>query len=919
MHRFALPVRHCVLLLLFPLAVLFGCQLVFGDVDIADPPRSGDDPVENGLCTPGQYRCNREYLLSCSSADTGWTLVTTCPTADRCDSRNKRCVVCVQGQERCNEARREACSPDGSGWALAELCPSADLCSPGVCGPCTPGALECGGPEQRVLRRCNGDRKWEDVEACVSQALCQSGLERALLLNPSEPPQCTAPACPEPGQYRCVGAQLQRCAQDQSAWVRVDDCASPALCEKSAEVADSGSDQCLEGCPAAGAFFCDGQVLKRCNDDRTEWEAVRTCEAGTDCDPIAGDCTQPCTPGAYQCNGAELRRCTPDRTWELIQTCASTALCKPQVNGCQPPACPRAGEFRCVGAELSECNDDLTAWEPRETCKSAALCNAESKRCDPVVCEPAGTLRCFAQELRQCNADLTAWVPPNGATQPLICPAGQYCDANPLNPGCKTQCPTARRCNGSRLETCSADQGWVTQATCLTDALCQCALTDPDGPGPLTHSCPAGLDAANRCGLPLCAANTYRCSGAALEQCSTGLDAWVHVKDCPDPVLCDPGNASTPGRCVVCPIAGETQCTGSAPGSTIRTCAPDRMSWTVTATCTDFECIDDGTADYCAVCNAGDVECNGAVLRRCAANRKTWMTQNCGSPALCDAAGGECDRCVAGSVECDEATLLVCSADGQMQSGTACATPELCDAKNARCNEPACNVGQKRCNGAQPQICKEDRTGYENVGEPCPSAALCRPATLDCALCVPMSRRCTGSQPEVCAASGDAWTAEGDPCMAPLVCDPGSGACKTCIPGSRRCQNGQPQVCTAAGSDAEWVDDGDPCATAALCNPSTGRCQAPACMAGEVRCEGNTLRRCRADRTGWMDTVCTGATPVCNATAGRCDQCAPGATRCVDGASSTCDETGTWGPEMACPSGMCNTMGTECQAATSTP
>src|SRR5262245_31732022 len=101
------------LLLLLLVNALVGCQLVFGDVQIDDEV-GGAIPV--GSCKQGDYRCNAEYLLTCSSSDVGWMLSKTCNTSDLCDSKTKACQVCEPGQRRCSGAMRQECEPDGSKW-----------------------------------------------------------------------------------------------------------------------------------------------------------------------------------------------------------------------------------------------------------------------------------------------------------------------------------------------------------------------------------------------------------------------------------------------------------------------------------------------------------------------------------------------------------------------------------------------------------------------------------------------------------------------------------------------------------------------------------------------------------------------------------------------------------------------------------
>ncbi|HEY8945706.1 MAG TPA: hypothetical protein VIM73_15660, partial [Polyangiaceae bacterium] len=207
--------------------LLFGCQLVFGDVEIYEAPVGPGGAAE---CEAGTFRCNDEYLQSCVGAKAGWRGEDTCQTADLCDPKNERCNLCKYGNYRCSGKAREACSEDGSKWTLVEECESAELCSPTYCGPCTPGEFQCGGEGGRVLLKCSGGMQWGTVEECATPQLCEDTKDMAMTaMDPPWSGKCQPPQCAA-GEMRCDGTRLQRCKSDLTGWLDEDNCPTPELC-----------------------------------------------------------------------------------------------------------------------------------------------------------------------------------------------------------------------------------------------------------------------------------------------------------------------------------------------------------------------------------------------------------------------------------------------------------------------------------------------------------------------------------------------------------------------------------------------------------------------------------------------------------------------------------------------------------------
>jgi hypothetical protein len=934
---------------------LVGCQFVAGDFEIADFKKERE-----GICKVGEFRCNGEYLLTCKPTLDDWMLDSTCATADLCDSTLETCRVCSEGDLRCDGASRQECSEDGTEWLEVEVCESDAMCNPTFCGNCTAGEFACrgmGDTVDKVLWECGPDNTWSiELDECDTPGVCAASLDMART-DPNWSKKCIDAVCFYAGEYVCEEQELRRCRQDLTGWDTVDTCASVALCQQGVAnaVASEGLvDMCPIGCTSPGAFLCEGPALRRCREDLTDYEVVMICEEGTDCNPVQGACTGPCTEGDVQCNGTQLRRCRADSSWEELDRCESNVLCVTYFEGdratsgeCLPPACPAPGEFMCEGAALYECRQDLSQWDTVGTCFSAELCSAADKRCNEPVCE-AGELRCFDSELRRCNAGLTGW------DMVETCDAGEFCSNDPIDPGCKLECPSPTRCNGAELERCTPN-GWVHQANCPTNELCSCTLNG---------TCTLGLW-TDGCGTAVCGGTQagYQCTGATLQRCQAGRNGWETASECGSAALCYPGAAPmfTNGYCATCPTAGEVRCATVGTGTRLETCAADRRAWNATQTCGVYGCVNSGAMDYCAICNAGQVQCSAATLQRCGTERRSWVETMCQSAPLCDAAGnqcdicmpnsnrcdnlvlhhcssdgqqdqvqncagycdaanGECDACLPGTSRCSNNVLFTCSANGQTETQQTCATAALCNATGGSCTTPTCAVGQTRCNGARPQICNPNRNGWDNNGAACATAALCVAATGTCTAptCEVGETRCNGTQPEICNANRNGWTANGAACATAALCSTTTHTCNmpACDAGEIRCSGAQPQVCNAGRTG--WNNMGALCASSALCNAMTGTCTAPSCMPNQTQCVGTQPQVCRGDLTGYQNvgTPCATAA-LCNASSGSCTPpaCDVGEEQCTGAQPEICNANRTGfqndGPACAtsalCVDGNCQT------------
>jgi hypothetical protein len=470
-------------------------------------------------CTPGDFKCDDRLLSVCNEALTGWTPLSTCASAAQCNSRIGRCEdqPCAPADVQCSAGTRLECG--AAGWTARDTCTTRALCSTDATGPACKqtGCLDERGP--------NG-----------------SGV---------------------PSPFRCFNGDLLRCNDDQTEFEFVETCLNLLHCNALREVVGDLQATNLPlaeleqlGCTAPactpGRFRCDGSMLMRCNQNRTDYQAVQDCGSPGRCSASTGSCTpQACTPGSTQCSGKEFQTCTADRSWQTTDTCAGPVQCD-AVAGCRRAVC-NLTDYSCSGTTLERCNGDGTDWIGIHTCETEALCNAAAKRCDAPLCRE-GELRCSIDgKLQRCAPGRNAWqtqrdcrelaqLPPTAPPEQVsgTCDLGGEgrCNSPP-------SCPNGSlRCNGQYLERCQ-DNAWRPRQWCATSSLC-----DASGTG--------------SCREPTCKPGEYRCvtpgatpvvaqpseptRGLTLQVCDAAGAGFVSVRDCAADSFCDARH----GQCDLC-------------------------------------------------------------------------------------------------------------------------------------------------------------------------------------------------------------------------------------------------------------------------------------------------------------------------------------------------------------------------------
>jgi len=528
------------------------------------PGAGGTGPAT--ACTPSELRCAGAALQICREDLSGFRTARVCSSPELCCDDSSRCPggptclapSCAPGDFRCDGRTLEICNDEQTGWTAISTCPSASQCnaSQGRCTdqPCNPSApdRQCSGGD---LLSC-ASSSWASINVCSTQALCSA-----------EPNDygCTETRClvgenTRPSPFRCANGDLQRCNDDQTGFEFVETCLNALHCNGLLkEVGDPhavnldpealrGLGCTLPGC-TPGHYSCDRQGrLLLCDQNRSNYRVlVEECGDASHCNASTGSCTsEACTPGLRQCNGDLLQTCTPERTWETIETCAGAALCDP--TGCQAPACQIA-DYRCSGATLERCNVSRTGWIAIHSCETAALCSAETKRCEAPVCQP-GQRRCSREgKLEECSAGHDAWnlisdcrllagLPETASPEQIsgLCdPSAARC-FNPASCSAGTL-----RCNGEFLERCQNDS-WQPQMRCDTPSAC-----DASGLGSCrTTECSPGT---HRCVIPgstpIVAEPGDPVLGLTLQVCNAAGN-YETLRECPG--YCDAAH----GQCDIC-------------------------------------------------------------------------------------------------------------------------------------------------------------------------------------------------------------------------------------------------------------------------------------------------------------------------------------------------------------------------------
>jgi hypothetical protein len=859
-------------------------------------------------CAVGEVRCEGSQLEFCSEGRTGWTVAEECASPALCAGSLTNlgpggepvCLApaCAPNQHQCAEGGvLQVCSEDRTGFRVIQTCIGPPFCNAVLAdqgqegcrdAPCVAGEMQCNGAQIQV---CRQDRTaLDDTGAlCESPALC----------NADDPTNafCEDPACrrgaTSGSEFRCEGAQLERCNEALSGYDTVQTCATPALCDASQRLTGCRPPACQPGQHACNA---DG-FLQTCNADQTGFENTENCGSPGQCDANAGRCSDPCEPGTVRCNeqSGDLEECRDLLTgWQTIADCVSLPLCDAANRRCRPPLqeCPAGTPRRFCDRDAATGNAQIKQCSPGRdrldviTCRAGQICDAQNNQCD--ICTP-NSVTCDGDTLVRCDPTGQAQNRQQPACGPGLCSAdkGRCLVCNPLN---------SARCSGLQLRVCTQGDGgneFERSENCDTAELCAQTL----------NGCGSGLNGQScQCNDGVCAPGQLRCQNGRIERCNAGLTAFETLQTCANG--CNPGST-------VCNECSTGQCTNNQ----FIACNNGRRAPAITCDdskpCTANNCTQNGCqfpADNnarCAdanLCNGTETcqggECRAGTLNSCSDTNPC----NIDSPNNCNPQNGSCAHPPGpDSTVCQNNQLQRC-VNGQQTTDN--------------CNGLGCNPATNSCNQCQNNAtrCASNNTAtqrcvngqFQAATTPCPAPAdACKIST-----CNPQSGTC-----------GNANAPRGTQC-AGGTCD-GAGNCQICTPGAPGAcvNNGFPMVCNANGTGfilQENLCEGnnrircngtarlsEPCGVAERC-VDLGTFASCACTDGTTRCSNGQPQQCINGAFSALGFCVNAVANVCNGDNVVPTPC-PGAGNPCGGA--TCNGTGSACTNVDRSGAACNAPG----------
>jgi hypothetical protein len=286
---------------------------------------------------------------------------------------------------------------------------------------------------------------------------------------------------------------------------------------------------CIDRCSGAGATQCSGsqvQICDRASGGCLEWGAAQACPAGQGCYAAQQSCdtcnaADACpTPGATQCDGAQVQTCAVDPTgclgWGPPASCSGTESCDGPQGKCASCAsnCFHEGTHQCAGDQVQTCTvgpQGCLQWSAATSCQTGEICDPNQSGCAD-ACSVLDVLRLCGQ----------------AATQLTACCVGGFAVPTPVNI-CKFLVAAALDpgvvCNDLSAQSCAALHATALQGTspfpmptCCCPNQQFCDLSAPDWA--CVTSCLAGADCPNA--APNCVPSVTDAGviGAAVMICS---------------------------------------------------------------------------------------------------------------------------------------------------------------------------------------------------------------------------------------------------------------------------------------------------------------------------------------------------------------------------------------------------------------
>ncbi len=566
--------------------------------------------------------------------------------------------------------------------------------------------------------------------------------------------------------------------------------------------------------------------------------------AGMVCDPVPAECVECLFDTDCQSDERCVDRvCGPVTACVNSLDCADTdeTVCDESVGQC----------VECLTASDCDANNDCTdnrcvPYDQRRNsldCSNRRVCDTARQRC--VECArdaDCGTgRRCVDYSCREgCASD-------NECTDlGMLCHLnGGYCVECLDN----LDCPSVYYCNAG---SCEVDVCPAGTSQCLDNAVATCRV---EGDGYDTVSCLArqtcledGLTA--RCEPWACTAGVTECdlTNSSLVTCSDDGLEILDEEDCSaNGEICYMGSCQD----LACPPS-QSFCEGE----TIRVCASDGLSSTLTQTCGSGQFCDDATVTCLTqVCTPNQPWCNGALAQVCNA-RGSGST---GAGTNCAAIGGH--ECVAGECVC-QSNRLDCDDD----EGNGCEINGSTDADNCGGCDAACSNNHMQTRTCSASNCNGTcAAGYTDCNSDKREDGCETHTDTNVTHCGACNRACSSSN------------------MAGVSC--AGGICNgTCASGYADC-NANKQT---DGCETETLSNANACGGCSN-NCSSNHMQTRTCSAGS--CNGTCAAGfddCNDDK---LTDGCEADVRYDEQNCGACgDPCADGES-CVNGTCQVCNDT----------------------------
>lgn len=213
-----------------------------------------------------------------------------------------------------------------------------------------------------------------------------------------------------------------------------------------------------------------------------------------------------------------------------------------------------------------------------------------------------------------------------------------------------------------------------------------------------------------------------------------------------------------------------------------------------------------------------------------------------------------------------------------------------------------CTEGTFRCEGyAQTARSECVASAWQEAG-PCEDGLLCNGESGECA---PVAEGCSGREPGdfVCvgrdrvACGPDLVTSVREVCETVAHCTGARGAaCLPCVEDQYTCEGDELRICKADQTGFEFKETCD----SGECKPQLKACSALECKPGIHVCDQNVLKLCNPEGTGFAkETPC--GDDICDATHGECDKCIPDGEVCANATTQRkCDGEGQVETDVDC-------------------